>query len=214
MAVSPQPISRFAVIGRLCQALVLGGLLVGLSACGSSKSASDVEELRRENEQLRAELREARKEASAIQRGETVQVLSTDVYFKSGSAELTDKGVEELKSVAQEIRSQFPNRTIRIEGYTDSRPIGDQLKDKYPSNWELSAARAARVARHFRWTHDMDPERFEVVGFGEYHPVASNETAEGRRKNRRVRVAVLDSKPSAEGSDGPSLSDEAPRSTN
>lgn len=171
-----------------------------------------MEQLRTENEELREKLQEAREEASAIQRGETVQVLSTDVYFKSGSAELTDKGVEELKSVAREIRSKFPDRTIRIEGYTDSRPIGEELEEKYPSNWELSAARAARVARHFQWTHEMDPERFEVVGFGEYHPVATNETAEGRRKNRRVRVAVLDSEPSKDDSDGPSLSGDAPRS--
>ncbi len=197
---------RSSAVARGCQALLLGGLLIGLSACGSSKSTSNVEELRQENDELRAELREAREEASSIQRGKTIQVLSTDVYFKSGSAELTDKGVEELKSVAQEIRTRFSDRTIRIEGYTDSRPIGEQLKDKYPSNWELSAARSARVARHLRWTHNMDPERFEVVGFGPYHPVATNETAEGRRKNRRVRVAVLDSEPTGE---EPSLSDDS-----
>jgi chemotaxis protein MotB len=51
------------------------------------------------------------------------------------------------------------------------------------------------VARHFQWTHDMNPERFEVVGFGSHHPVATNETAEGRQQNRRVRVAVLAESP-------------------
>lgn len=197
----------------MCQVVLLGGLLVGLSACGSSKPTSEVEQLRQENEKLRSELRTAREEAASIQRGETVQVLSTDVYFKSGSAELNDKGVQELESVARTIRSQFPDRTIRIEGHTDSRPIGDQLKDKYPSNWELSAARAARVARHFQWTHEMDPDRMEVVGFGQYHPAATNETEEGRRKNRRVRVAVLDSDPSGKDEDEElAPSGEAPRS--
>lgn len=192
----------------MCQVALLGSLLVGLSACGSSQPKSDtetndnVEQLRQKNQELRKQLREAREEAASIQRGETVQMLSTDVYFKSGSAELNEKGVQELKRVARKIRSKFSNRTIRIEGYTDSRPIGDQLKEKYPSNWELSAARAARVARHFQWTHDIDPNRLEVVGFGQYHPLATNETKEGRRKNRRVRVAVLDSDPSADGSDG------------
>lgn len=167
-------------------------LILGVAACGSS---SQIDDLRQENKQLRADLEAARQEAASLQRGETIQVLSTDVYFQSGSAELTEEGVEELKGVARRIRQEYTDRTIRVEGYTDSRPIGERLKDRYPSNWELSAARAARVARHFQWTHDMDPNRLEVVGFGSHHPVASNETAEGRRQNRRVRVAVLASSP-------------------
>ena len=166
------------------------GLVFGAAACGSS---SKVEKLRKENERLRRKLDSAQSEAASIQRGETIRVLSADVHFKSGSADLTQAGVDELERVAQRIQAQYPSRTIRIEGHTDSQPIGDRLDDTYPSNWELSAARAARVARHFRWTHDMDPDRFEVVGFGSQHPVATNETAEGRRKNRRVRVAVLSS---------------------
>lgn len=176
----------------LLRLVLLGCLVVVVSACGSS---SKVKNLRQENRELRDKLRKAQKEASSLQRGETIKVLSTDVYFKSGSADLTDKGVQELEKVARSIRAQYPDRTVRVEGYTDSRPIGDQLEDKYPSNWELSAARAARVVRHFQWTHDMDPKRFEVVGFGSYHPVATNETPAGRRKNRRVRVAVLASPP-------------------
>jgi len=171
---------------------LFAGLLFGTLACGSGAS---VEELRRENEQLRARLDSARTEAASLQRGETIQVLSTDVHFESGSAELTQEGVQELKRVARTIRANYGERTIRIEGYTDSRPIGDRLDDRFPSNWELSAARAARVARHFQWTHDVAPERLEVVGFGAHHPVATNETAEGRRQNRRVRVAVLPASP-------------------
>lgn len=174
--------------------VVLAGLLLTGGGCSAG---GEVEQLREENEKLRQQLQEAREEASSLQRGQTVQVLSTDVYFKSGSAELSQAGVEELKTVAERIRSEFPERTIRIEGYTDAQPIAAPLEDKYPSNWELSAARAARVARHFRWTHDMDPSRFEVVGFGAQHPVSTNETAEGRRKNRRVRVAVLRRPPTA-----------------
>lgn len=154
-------------------------LTVGLSGCGTS---STVTELRAENERLKRELDEARMEAGALQRGRTVTVLSTDVYFESGSTDLTDEGVSELRTVAAEIRKEYPDRMIRIEGHTDSRPIGDRLAERFPSNWELSAARAARVARHFQRTHSFDPERFEVVGFGSHHPVATNETPEGRRK--------------------------------
>lgn len=172
---------------------MFGGL-----ACSSGPP---VEELRRENERLRAQLDSARAEAASLQRGETIRVLSTDVYFESGSAELTREGVQELKAVAQTIREDFAGRTVRVEGYTDSQPISDRLAERFPSNWELSAARAARVARHFQWTHDLEPSRLEVVGFGSHHPVATNETAEGRRQNRRVRVAVLPTSPDARARD-------------
>lgn len=157
-----------------------------------------VEELREENDQLRQELEEAREEAASLQRGRTIKVLSTDIYFKSGSAELTTDGVNELKAVAERIRSEFSDQRIRIEGHTDSRPVGAHLTYKFPSNWELSAARATRVARHFRWTHNVDPQRLEPVGLGSHHPIASNQTAEGRQQNRRVRVAVLVTPSSAE----------------
>lgn len=189
------------------RSLLVIGLVFVMGACSAG---GEVEKLRKENEQLRQQLEEARAEASSPQRGQTVEVLSTDVYFKSGSAELNPEGVDELKTVAERIQSEFSGRTIRIEGYTDSQPIAAPLEDKYPSNWELSAARAARVARHFRWTHDMDPSRFEVVGFGAQHPVATNETAEGRRKNRRVRVAVLRRPPTTEGETKPSDADTEP----
>lgn len=193
--------SVFSRLSFLVRLAALTGLIAVTAACGSSSSVTEpngeIEELRTENAELREKLQEARTEAASLQRGETIKVLSTDVYFRSGSADLTEKGIEELQKVAQRIRRKYPDRTIRVEGYTDSKPIGDKLKEKYPSNWELSAARAARVVRHFQWTHDMDPKRFEVVGFGSYHPVASNETAEGRRKNRRVRVAVLSESPDA-----------------
>lgn len=172
----------------ILRTLLVGSLSVMVLACSGP---DNVEKLRKENEQLKKKLEAAQEEAASLQRGQTVKVLSTDVYFQSGSAELTSKGIEELETVARRIQEEYPDRTIRIEGYTDSQPIAEPLTDKFPSNWELSAARAARVARHFRWTHDMDPSRFEVVGFGAQHPVATNETAEGRRKNRRVRVAVL-----------------------
>jgi len=188
-------IASASFVRPILRSLLLVGLLVAVGACSASNR---VDELRKENKQLRKKLEAAQEEAASLQRGQTLKVLSTDIYFKSGSTELSPEGVEKLKTVAQRIREEYPDRTIRFEGYTDSRPIAKPLEDRYPSNWELSAARAARVARHFRWTHDLDPSRFEVVGFGAQHPVATNETAEGRRKNRRVRIAVLRRPPTME----------------
>jgi len=171
--------------------------LVVVSGCIQSEKTTapdpsvQIEELQNANQRLRAQLEEARARNESARRGETVEILSTDVYFKSGSADLTPEGVEKLRGVVARIQRQYAGRIIRVEGHTDATPIGDKLKDKWPSNWELSAARSAAVVRHLQWTHNLDPERLEVVGYGPYQPVATNDTAEGRRKNRRVRIAVL-----------------------
>jgi len=184
---------------RLFAPMLLGILFVA-SGCIQSEPAvqegpasgdARVDDLRQENEDLRDELQRLRKESLSSRRGETVEILSTDVYFRSGSADLTPEGVEKLTSVADQIKREYEGRLIRVEGHTDDRPIAGTLKEKYPSNWELSAARSAAVVRHLQWTHDIDPERFEVVAFGPYQPVATNDTKEGRSRNRRVRVAVL-----------------------
>jgi chemotaxis protein MotB len=146
----------------------------------------ELSNLRQENSRLRRRL-----SSQEQRRGETIEVLSTDLFFESGSAQLTNEGVERLVSVAEMLRTQYADRAIRVEGYTDDNPIGDRLSQRFPSNWELSAARASAVVRHLQWTHELSPDRFEVVGFGQYQPIATNETAEGRSENRRVRVAVL-----------------------
>jgi chemotaxis protein MotB len=179
--------------------VLLGGVLSGCSGSEEATGAfgepgsPELRDLRQENRRLEARLDSLQDRAATgqMRRGETVEVLSTDLHFKSGSADLSPEGVEKLEGVAERIKRKYPNRNLRVEGFTDSRPIGERLVDKFPSNWELSAARAAAVVRHLRWTHDMAPERFEVVGFGPHQPVATNETAEGRRQNRRVRIAVL-----------------------
>lgn len=146
----------------------------------------ELSSLRRENSRLRSRLSDQEQ-----RRGETIEVLSTDLFFESGSAQLTSEGVERLVDVAQRLRTTYSDRVVRVEGYTDNKPIGDRLSQRFPSNWELSAARASAVVRHLQWTHELLPNRFEVVGFGQYQPIATNETAEGRSENRRVRVAVL-----------------------
>ncbi|NLM53103.1 MAG: OmpA family protein, partial [Firmicutes bacterium] len=72
-------------------------------------------------------------------------------------------------------------------GHTDNVPINTA---RYPSNWELSVDRAVRVVRYFIEKHHMPPERFLATGYGEYHPVASNDTVEGRARNRRVNIVI------------------------
>ncbi len=184
--------------------IVIGLTLVGCSGSKDiiRKQQEEIAELRVQNGDLRDQLAAIRSgqpvnprvttecpETACI--GETITVLLTDLYFESGSSNLTPDGVTRLAEVASVIRSEYPGRRIRVEGHTDSNPIGPGLKATYPSNWELSGARAAAVVRHFQWTHKMNPDLFEVVGFGHYAPVASNDTEQGRKQNRRVRIAVL-----------------------
>lgn len=111
--------------------------------------------------------------------------LRTDILFPSGVAKLSPQADDVLNSMAS-ILKPFPN-TVRIEGYTDDRPINTAL---YPSNWELSAARAASVARLFT-EQGVDPTRLGIMGWGEYHPNADNATEDGRNRNRRVLIVVL-----------------------
>ncbi len=107
------------------------------------------------------------------------------VMFDSGSAQIRPEFVPILEKVAEELM-KIPN-DIRIEGHTDNRPIHTPM---FPSNWELSAARATSVLR-FLVGKGIDPSRLSAVGYGEFRPVASNDTPEGRAKNRRVEILVL-----------------------
>ncbi|HJP98881.1 MAG TPA: flagellar motor protein MotD [Rhodanobacteraceae bacterium] len=111
--------------------------------------------------------------------------IRTDVLFPSGVAQLAEPAHSVLDNVAA-VLAQFPN-PIRVEGYTDNRPI---KTSRFPSNWELSAARAGSVARLFR-EHGVDPARMGIFGWGDTHPVASNATPEGRNRNRRIAIVVL-----------------------
>lgn len=111
--------------------------------------------------------------------------IKASVLFASGDASVNPKAKPVLERLAK-ILKPFPN-VIRVEGFTDNIPIKNNV---YPSNWELSSARAASVVRLFI-NHGISPPRLLAVGYGKYHPVADNGTAAGRRKNRRVVLVVL-----------------------
>src|SRR3984957_5214235 len=111
--------------------------------------------------------------------------INADILFPSGAGEFTPAAEPGLDKIA-EVLKPFPN-PIRVEGHTDDRPIRTA---EFPSNWELSAARAASVVHQFT-KQGVDPLRLEIVGFGEFHPRQSNDTSDGRNANRRVVVLVL-----------------------
>ncbi len=111
--------------------------------------------------------------------------INTDVLFASGSAELAEAVLPVMDEIGR-ILAGFENR-VRVEGHTDDRPINTRV---FPSNWELSAARAGTVVRRLR-SQNINPERLSVVGYGEFRPLAVNDSVEGRRQNRRVTLIVL-----------------------
>ena len=119
--------------------------------------------------------------------------IQTDILFPSGVATLSPPAEQVLTQLAHTLQP-FPN-SIRVEGHTDNRPIN---KPAFPSNWELSSARAASVV-HLFTRAGMDPARLAVVGLGENRPVQSNDTPEGRNANRRVVLVILGGQSKPEG---------------
>ncbi|HVI40686.1 MAG TPA: OmpA family protein, partial [Anaerovoracaceae bacterium] len=111
------------------------------------------------------------------------------IIFESGSAEIKKENEDTLLEVADMIH--IMDNYIRIEGHTDNVPMNSA---EYPSNWDLSAARAANVVRLFTTKTNLSPEKLIAVGYGEYRPVEDNSTEEGRAKNRRIDIIVLNEK--------------------
>jgi chemotaxis protein MotB len=111
--------------------------------------------------------------------------LKTSFLFSSGSA-APSIDAEVILSQLGKVLKDYPNR-VHVEGYTDDKPIVSTL---FPSNWELSSARAAAVVRLFA-IYGIQPQRMASVGYGEFRPIASNETEAGRTRNRRVVIVIL-----------------------
>lgn len=111
--------------------------------------------------------------------------MNSELLFASGKAELSPKAMPVLEKVAEVVRD-VPN-VINVEGYTDNVPISTGI---YPSNWDLSSARATSVVKELI-KNNIQPERLSAVGYGEYHAVGDNATEEGRFKNRRVVLVLM-----------------------
>lgn len=118
--------------------------------------------------------------------GELVLRLPETLLFAVGQAEVQKSGQDVLEAIGAELRDR-PVR-VRVEGHTDATPIHT---DRFPSNWELSTARATAVIEYWLETSHFDPSRLAAAGYGEWHPIASNDTVEGRAQNRRVDVIIV-----------------------
>lgn len=151
---------------------------------------TQIDSLEAANQELRAELEAAREATDPQDVPDETITLDPPIYFPSGSAWLTDRGRATLDSLADVLREEYAGRSFSVRGYTDSRPIGPSLRDVYPSNWYLSAQRAAAVAHYLDEHHGIDTETLEVGAFGPRQPAAAGETPEARQEDRRVEIVV------------------------
>ena len=128
-----------------------------------------------------------------------VMRLSEKALFDSGVAAISSGAYTLLEKIGAIIAKTA--YFIRIEGHTDNVPIHTPV---FPSNWELSTARAVNVLRYFIKTHKIDPQRLAAVGFGEYQPLVSNNTHANRAKNRRVEIIFIQQDPQTTSIEGAS----------
>lgn len=149
------------------------------------KSIETISELGRQLQDVLSELIDS--DDVVINEGEDwleIEIKSR-ILFASGEAAISAAAVPVIRRISN-VLSQVAN-PLQIEGFTDNQPINTP---RFRSNWELSAARAASVV-HLMDDSGIDPVRMSAIGYGEYRPVASNDTAEGRQRNRRVTLVVL-----------------------
>lgn len=132
----------------------------------------------------------ARGEINLEETGGKLRVGLVDkILFDPGEAEISKRGEEVLTRVAEALVA-IPDKQIQVSGHTDRMPINSKLVERYPTNWELSAARAIHVVRFLAEKANVPANRLVASGYGEFHPVASNKTPAGRARNRRIEILL------------------------
>lgn len=138
-------------------------------------------------EKMKTEVASKEVEISRLRDQLSVRVLDR-ILFQSGRADILPKGKKVLDKLVDVFTTT--DDMIRVEGHTDSVPIGQKLKDKNNSNWELSSARASSVVRYFELGLKIEPTRMEAVGFSKFRPVSTGNTPEDLKRNRRVEIVL------------------------
>jgi len=162
------------------------GVVMKEGILSPAEVASDLEQIRRELQNVLADPIARHTVSVQMQRDGLVISLREAGFFNSGSASPRLETLPTLRKIGDSL-SRTPY-DVRIEGHTDNVPIHNL---EFDSNWELSSARATHIARLFLEMHAVAPQRLSAAGYGEFHPLASNETAEGRAENRRVDLIVM-----------------------
>lgn len=140
-------------------------------------------------EKMKKEIKSGDIEMSQV--GDRLRVGLVDkILFNSGEAVISDAGRELLRRVGA-ILATVEGRQIQVSGHTDNTPPGDKIRDQFPTNWELSVARATNVVRFLEEEGGVKGRSLVASGYGEHHPIATNNTPRGRAKNRRIEILLV-----------------------
>ncbi len=186
---------------KLSLALFISFSLAGCTFIFQKGRRSDVqkiEELRNQldelsrsksllEQKLGAEINDKQIKLQMMEKGLVITVVG-DLLFDSGKAKIRSEAYPLLDKVSSVLKDNMRQFNVGIEGHTDNAPI---KHSGWKSNWELSTARALSVLHYLDKDQGISPERLSAIGYGEYRPVASNETKDGRKQNRRVEIVIL-----------------------
>ena len=190
------------------------GLMVVLNGCVSAdyfeqiqRSAHDIDAIKASDSEQEMKIRDLEKRVNELQSslrpvidqqgvtvdgasaGEVRVTLPQSVLFASGSVEINEQGRKVLADVAQ-VALKGGDKPIRVVGHSDALPLSGELKKHFTDNWELSAARAASVARVLIWGEGVTQDRIRVEGRGSAEPVGDNTSKQGRNQNRRIEIFI------------------------
>ena len=156
-----------------------------------SKLKSELSELERAKKELedrlKKEIDDKEVKVEMLEKGLVITFVS-EVLFDSGKADLRKDSFEKLDKVGQVLNTTVKDLSIGVEGHTDSDPI---KHSNWKSNWELSSGRALGVLHYLEDNQKVDPTRLSATGYGQYRPVDTNDTKQGKQKNRRVEIIIL-----------------------
>jgi chemotaxis protein MotB len=153
----------------------------------------EVQEMRRTYDDLlvdmRAEIDKGKITITQLE-GKLKVDMVDEILFDSGETTIKPEGIQVLERVGK-VLLNVKDQTVNIAGHTDNVPIGPDLVTQYPTNWELSAARATAVARYLQDKSGIDPRLISATGYGQYQPIESNKTEKGRARNRRIEIVLV-----------------------
>ncbi len=188
-------------VTRIATVIVFGIALAGCTVVVQKGTRTDAEKIERLSgkidelanakkqleEQLAQEISDKQVKIERLEKGLVITFVA-DILFDSGKAKIKPEAMPSLGKIGTVLNDTVPLSGIGIEGHTDNQPI---QYSGWKSNWELSTARALSVLHYLIDEKGVAPQRVSAIGYGEYRPVASNETAEGRQANRRVEIVIL-----------------------
>jgi chemotaxis protein MotB len=186
---------------RRSQSLLFSALLIAGCVTDSAykqeeqkanASASQAATYQKLDTQLQTEVKADQVQIQQLQ-GQLKVTIVNEILFPEGGWELNRAGEQTLDKIIPTLKT-LENQRIEVDGYTDNVPIGPELKSRFPSNWELSTARATDVVRYLV-SKGVNSNLLSATGFGDTQPVASNDSAQGRAKNRRIELVLKAASP-------------------